>query len=46
MPQRERGTSTIQAVDDAFLSSPRYASRNTRRDYTGNLGHWRFRYRR
>ena len=24
MPLRERGTSTIQAVADAFLSSPRY----------------------
>ena len=46
MPLRERGTSTIQAVADAFLSSPRYANRNTRRSYTGNLGHRRFRYRR
>ena len=46
MPLRERGTSTIQAVADAFLSSPRYANRNTRRSYTDNLGHRRFRYRR
>jgi hypothetical protein len=36
MPLCERGTSTIQAVADAFLSSPRYANRNTRRGYTGN----------
>jgi hypothetical protein len=38
MPLRERDTSTIQAVADTFLSSPRHANRNTRRGYTGNLG--------
>ena len=37
MPLRERGTSTIQAAADAFLSSPRYANPNTRRGYTGVL---------
>ena len=37
MPLRERDTSTIQAAADAFLSSPRYASPNTRRGYTGVL---------
>ena len=36
MPLCERGASTIQAVADAFLSSPRYVNRNTRRGYTGN----------
>ena len=36
MPLCERGTSTIQAVADAFLSSQRSANRNTRRGYTGN----------
>ena len=34
---RKRDTSTIQAAADAFLSSPRYASPNTRRGYTGVL---------
>jgi hypothetical protein len=34
MPLCEWGTNTIQAVADAFLSSPRYASRDTRRSYT------------
>ena len=38
MPLCKRSTSTIQAVADAFMCSPRYASRNTRRGYTGNLG--------
>jgi hypothetical protein len=38
MPLRERDTSTIQAAADAFLSSPRYASPNTRRGYTGVPG--------
>ena len=37
MPLRERDTSTVQAAADAFLSSPRYASPNTRRGYTGVL---------
>jgi integrase len=37
MPLGERDTSTIQAAADAFLSSPRYASPNTRRGYTGVL---------
>ena len=37
MPLRERDTSTFQAAADAFLSSPRYANRNTRRGYTGVL---------
>ena len=37
MPLRERDTSTIQAAAGAFLSSPRYASPNTRRGYTGVL---------
>jgi hypothetical protein len=41
MPLRERDTSTIQAAADAFLSSPRYANRNTRRGYTGNSAHRR-----
>ena len=40
MPLRERGTNTIQAVADAFLSSPRYANWNTRRGYTGNFERW------
>ena len=39
MPLRERSTSTVQAVAVAFLSSPRYANRNTRRGYTGNSAH-------
>ena len=37
MPLRERDTSTIQAAADAFLSSPRHASPNTGRGYTGVL---------
>jgi hypothetical protein len=37
MPLRERDTSTVQAAAGAFLSSPRYASPNTRRGYTGVL---------
>ena len=41
MPLREWGTSTIQALADAFLSSPRYVNRNTRRGYADNPGHWR-----
>jgi hypothetical protein len=41
MPLCERGTSPIQAVPVAFLSSPRYANRNTRRGYTGNSADWR-----
>jgi hypothetical protein len=40
MPLRERDTSTVQAAADAFLSSPRYVNRNTRRGYVGNPGHW------
>ena len=35
MPLRERDTSTVQAAAGAFLSSPWYASPNTRRGYTG-----------
>jgi len=31
------GTSTVQALAGAFLSSPRYANPNTRRGYTGVL---------
>ena len=42
MPLREPDTSTVQAAADAFLSSPRYANRNTRRGYADNAGHWRF----
>jgi hypothetical protein len=41
MPLCEWGTSTIQALADAFLSSPRYVNRNTRRGYADNPGHWR-----
>ena len=41
MSLREWGTSTIQALTDAFSSSPRYVNRNTRRGYVGNPGHWR-----
>jgi hypothetical protein len=41
MPLCEWGTSTIQALTDAFSSSPRYVNRNTRRGYVGNPGHWR-----
>jgi hypothetical protein len=41
MPLCEWGTSTIQALADAFLYSPRYVNRNTRRGYDGNPGHWR-----
>ena len=41
MPLCEWGTSTIQALADAFLSSPRYVNRNTRRGYADNAGHWR-----
>ena len=37
MPLRERDASTVQAAADAFLSSPRYASPNTRRSYTSVL---------
>jgi hypothetical protein len=37
MPLRERGTTTVQAAADAFLSSPRYANPNPRRGYTGVL---------
>ena len=40
-PLRERDTSTIQALADAFLFSPRYANPNTRRGYADNAGHWR-----
>ena len=36
MPLCEWGTSTIQALADAFLSSARYVNRNTRRGYAGN----------
>ena len=36
MPLGEWGTSTIQALADAFLSSPRYVNRNTRRGYADN----------
>ena len=39
MPLCERSTSTVQAVAVAFLSSLRYANRNTRRGYTGNSAH-------
>ena len=39
MPLCEWGTSTIQALADAFLSSPRYVDRNTRRGYADNAGH-------
>ena len=38
MPLRERDSSTVQAVADAFLSSPRYANPNSRRGYTGVPG--------
>ncbi len=38
MPLRERDTTTVQAAAGAFLSSPRYASPNTRRGYTGVPG--------
>jgi hypothetical protein len=31
----------MQALADAFLSSPRYAKRNTRRGYADNPWHWR-----
>ena len=41
MPLCEWGTSTIQALADAFLSSLRYVDRNTRRGFAGNPGHWR-----
>jgi hypothetical protein len=41
MPLCEWGTSTIQALADAFLSSPRYVNRNTRRGFADNAGHWR-----
>ena len=41
MPLCEWGTSTIQAAADAFLSSPRYVNRNTRRGYADNAGRWR-----
>jgi hypothetical protein len=41
MPLCEWGTSTIQALAGAFLSSPRYVNRNTRRGYADNPGHWR-----
>ena len=41
MPLGEWGTSAIQALADAFLSSLRYVNRNTRRGYTDNPGHWR-----
>ena len=41
MPLCEWGTSTIQALADAFLSSPRYVNRNARRGYADNAGHWR-----
>ena len=41
MPLCEWDTSTIQALADAFLSSPPYVNRNTRRGYAGNPGHWR-----
>ena len=37
MPLWKRGTTTIQAVADVFLSSPRYANPNTRRGRTGVL---------
>ncbi len=37
MPLRERDASTVQAAAGAFLSSPRYASPNTRRGYTSVL---------
>ena len=36
MPLCEWGTGTIQAPADAFLSSPRYVNRNTRRGYADN----------
>ena len=37
MPLRERDAGTVQAAAGAVLSSPRYASPNTRRGYTGVL---------
>ena len=45
MPLCERDKSTIQALADAFLSSPRYVKRNTRRGYVGNPGVMATRYR-
>ena len=41
MPLCERGTSTIEALADAFLSARRYVNPDTRRGYVGNPGHWR-----
>ena len=41
MPLCEWGTSTIQALADAFLSSPRYVNRNARHGCADNAGHWR-----
>jgi hypothetical protein len=41
MPLCEWDASTIQALADAFLSSPRYVHRNICRGYAGNPGHWR-----
>jgi hypothetical protein len=41
MPLCERDASTIRVLADAFLSSPRYVNRNTRRDYVRNHGQWR-----
>ena len=38
MPLRERGTTTVQAAAGAFLSSPRYASPDTRRGCAGVPG--------
>ena len=38
MPLRERDTTTVQAAAGAFLSSPRYASPDTRRGRTGVPG--------
>jgi len=36
MPLYEWGTSMIQALANAFLSSSRYVNRNTRRGYADN----------
>ena len=41
MPLCEWGTQHDPGLADAFLSSPRYVNRNTRRGYADNAGHWR-----
>ena len=41
MPLGEWGTSAIQALADALLSSPRFVNGNTRRGYADNPGHLR-----